>query len=46
MKLTDVGLTKHKDDIGYSSVGSPVYMAPEVLLTVHSLNVFHHLTVT
>lgn len=32
MKHADVGLTKRQDDIGGSVVGSPVYMAPEVLL--------------
>lgn len=32
VKLTDVGLTKHGREIAFSIVGSPVYMAPEVLL--------------
>ena len=32
MKLTDVGLAKQTIEIAYSIVGSPVYMAPEVLL--------------
>ncbi|WAR25554.1 STY46-like protein [Mya arenaria] len=32
VKLTDVGLTKQATDIAQSLVGSPVYMAPEVLL--------------
>ncbi|KAH3892636.1 uncharacterized protein LOC127858136 [Dreissena polymorpha] len=31
VKLTDVGLTKQTSDIAQSIVGSPVYMAPEVL---------------
>lgn len=38
VKLTDVGLTKQGRHIAFSVVGSPVYMAPEVLLQV-----FHHL---
>ena len=32
MKLTDVGFTKLIEDIGGTVVGSPAYMAPEVLL--------------
>lgn len=32
VKLTDVGLTKREDSIGGSVLGSPVYMAPEVLV--------------
>ncbi|XP_045166452.2 uncharacterized protein LOC123529922 [Mercenaria mercenaria] len=32
VKLTDVGLAKQGQQIAYSVVGSPVYMAPEVLL--------------
>ncbi|XP_061187856.1 uncharacterized protein LOC133195895 [Saccostrea echinata] len=32
IKLTDVGLTKPQREIGGSIVGSPAYMAPEVLL--------------
>lgn len=32
VKLTDVGLTKREDHIGGSILGSPVYMAPEVLV--------------
>ncbi|KAK3610638.1 hypothetical protein CHS0354_009103 [Potamilus streckersoni] len=32
VKLTDVGLAKPMVDIAHSIVGSPVYMAPEVLL--------------
>ncbi|KAL4226201.1 hypothetical protein ACF0H5_014187 [Mactra antiquata] len=32
VKLTDVGMTKRGGQIAFSIVGSPVYMAPEVLL--------------
>lgn len=31
LKLSDVGLTKAETDITTSAVGSPIYMAPEVL---------------
>lgn len=33
VKLTDVGLMKREDNIGGSSTGSLVYMAPEVLVS-------------
>jgi serine/threonine protein kinase len=32
VKLTDVGLTKREDSIGGTVLGSPVYLAPEVLV--------------
>ena len=44
MKLTDVGLTKQATDIANSIVGSPVYMAPEILLQVTNDNQSHNCT--